>query len=148
MCKLLLLPVLGNGEMSITDNNNACECAICLSDFDEVKSVKCPWVCNHGFHEGCLMRWRSINNSCPTCRCTTVKSTAYKSPIFNRHTSGVIIHQVGNVGEFRVTLSNYKWDTRKCLECMNTRHIVTWTKPYSVLGRCTCGETQAFNYAG
>ena len=120
--------------------------------------VCCPWRCRHAFHEHCVRPWvvalpGTQPRSCPTCRCTerwphpVIPATHVQ---FVRHPTGVVVHQLGPVGDSPVTLDRYtrRWDNRPCLAAPHRRHIVTWTKPYAVVGRCSCGERQAFCYDG
>ena len=128
------------------------ECVVCFEPFAESdKSLKVvtPWRCNHAFHEACVGPWVLANNSCPTCRCTETvpPPTQHTSPLFARHQTGVVIHQLGRV-DFPVTLERYMWDDARCRETPHRRHIVTWTKPYGVIGHCSCGVVQTFNYYG
>lgn len=47
-------------------------CAICFdssfSDIETNESRLFKTSCNHIFHYGCLVKWVSSNNTCPTCR--------------------------------------------------------------------------------
>lgn len=44
------------------------ECAICLENVEK-GNCGCILPCMHVFHEGCIKRWITMNNStCPVCR--------------------------------------------------------------------------------
>lgn len=42
-------------------------CAICLEDF-EIRSEVTVTLCNHMFHEDCIVPWVRSNGQCPVCR--------------------------------------------------------------------------------
>eukprot|EP00427_Karlodinium_veneficum_P034200 CAMPEP_0169279882 /NCGR_PEP_ID=MMETSP1016-20121227/55265_1 /TAXON_ID=342587 /ORGANISM="Karlodinium micrum, Strain CCMP2283" /LENGTH=120 /DNA_ID=CAMNT_0009368079 /DNA_START=419 /DNA_END=781 /DNA_ORIENTATION=- len=57
------ITTLGNANIHAEE-----ECVICLSRDDE-EGV--PWrqlVCNHRFHEPCLLEWLQKSHKCPVCR--------------------------------------------------------------------------------
>ena len=43
------------------------ECTICLNGY-KLNETKKTTDCNHIFHEECLEKWLTTNNSCPLCR--------------------------------------------------------------------------------
>lgn len=47
-----------------TDDDN---CVVCMCDFEEGDKVK-KLICNHQFHEGCIMTWLKNNSTCPMCK--------------------------------------------------------------------------------
>ncbi|CAG9310153.1 unnamed protein product [Blepharisma stoltei] len=57
------LPVLRGSEVSG-------ECSICQESFKPNEQAR-KMPCGHNFHNGCLVRWLQIRNSCPTCRTST-----------------------------------------------------------------------------
>ncbi|XP_020596099.1 RING-H2 finger protein ATL8-like [Phalaenopsis equestris] len=44
------------------------DCAICLQEFADGDVVRMLPNCGHGFHVGCIDLWISSQQSCPTCR--------------------------------------------------------------------------------
>lgn len=45
---------------------NETDCAIC---HEEMKDTNiCTTRCGHKFHHSCMLRWLTINNTCPICR--------------------------------------------------------------------------------
>lgn len=47
-----------------------CECAICLSDFQEGDRVRTLPTCGHTFHKGCIDLWLVRQAECPLCKRT------------------------------------------------------------------------------
>ncbi|KAG2317552.1 hypothetical protein Bca4012_068450 [Brassica carinata] len=43
------------------------QCAVCMDELEEGGDVK-EMPCKHVFHQGCLMPWLELHNSCPVCR--------------------------------------------------------------------------------
>ena len=43
-------------------------CLICLQEERDLKASSCS--CAAFFHEGCLLRWKQVQQSCPACRNT------------------------------------------------------------------------------
>ncbi|KAL7594585.1 hypothetical protein Lser_V15G30044 [Lactuca serriola] len=43
-------------------------CPICLNHFESQESVFRLYGCHHVFHEKCIIKWLSRNNTCPLCR--------------------------------------------------------------------------------
>jgi hypothetical protein len=60
------------------------ECTICLNGYKE-NETKQTTKCTHIFHEECLIKWLSTNNSCPLCR--TELKTKQENIINNIDTS-------------------------------------------------------------
>jgi len=58
------------------DNNEVC--AICLSDFEQNELLIKLTVCNHMFHEACLITWLTKNIFCPYCRRDVRNTNQYK----------------------------------------------------------------------
>ena len=63
----------GNDGLNVVelmdDGSQDAECSICLSKLHE-KPATVIKVCNHAFHEDCILEWigRSTNVSCPLCQ--------------------------------------------------------------------------------
>ncbi|EOA20927.1 hypothetical protein CARUB_v10001260mg [Capsella rubella] len=44
------------------------ECAICLSEFEDVEMLRWMPPCSHTFHANCIDVWLSSRSTCPVCR--------------------------------------------------------------------------------
>lgn len=53
-----------------SDTKTWSECSICLTEFEEMETVKVIPYCRHGFHPMCIEMWLSSHASCPLCRST------------------------------------------------------------------------------
>ena len=53
-------------EPTFTIKEHLDDCSICLEKI--LNDDKHITSCNHSFHEECMARWMSLNNSCPLCR--------------------------------------------------------------------------------
>lgn len=42
-------------------------CVVCMCDFEQDDEVK-KLVCNHTFHNGCIMTWLNNHSTCPICK--------------------------------------------------------------------------------
>tara|TARA_B100000745_G_scaffold4949_1_gene4117 strand:+ start:641 stop:1054 length:414 start_codon:yes stop_codon:yes gene_type:complete len=52
----------------LSDENNLSDCPICLDSFHRNSPI-IILLCNHKFHEQCIIGWlNKDNNSCPLCR--------------------------------------------------------------------------------
>jgi hypothetical protein len=49
-------------------------CVVCLCDFDEHEKVK-KLICNHLFHDGCIMKWFENHATCPICKTSLKENT-------------------------------------------------------------------------
>lgn len=49
------------------DNNNILDCSICHSDIMSYVAVS-PNICDHAFHQECILNWFNYNQNCPLCR--------------------------------------------------------------------------------
>ncbi|KAF5481771.1 hypothetical protein F2P56_002399 [Juglans regia] len=47
---------------------NDCECAVCLSAFEEGEEVRKLPQCKHSFHAPCIDMWLYSHSDCPLCR--------------------------------------------------------------------------------
>ncbi|KAI3792615.1 hypothetical protein L2E82_06498 [Cichorium intybus] len=48
--------------------NDDTTCAICLSDYKLIESLRTIPECNHYFHSECIDEWLKLNATCPVCR--------------------------------------------------------------------------------
>ncbi|KAL2332738.1 hypothetical protein Fmac_013951 [Flemingia macrophylla] len=48
--------------------NNAMDCAVCLTEFEDEDTVKMLPKCAHVFHEHCIDQWLPSRMTCPVCR--------------------------------------------------------------------------------
>ena len=46
---------------------DACDCSICLENFEEGQ-IRKTLPCLHGFHSTCVDKWLSTNGACPVCK--------------------------------------------------------------------------------
>ena len=123
------------------------KCSICLNN---ITFYSTPWTCGHQFHSQCIKTWCQQGKSCPLCR-ETKKAT---NGIIKRLTSKVkkklhsnYTYQIdANYSEV-ITIKKYPWDKKKC-KADETAHNVIYTKPYGVLGCCSCGAVKSYNWVG
>ena len=54
-------------DSNITIKEHLDDCSICLENIINEEHKKIT-TCNHTFHEECMVRWMSLNHSCPLCR--------------------------------------------------------------------------------
>ncbi|XP_042976937.1 RING-H2 finger protein ATL52-like [Carya illinoinensis] len=47
---------------------NDCECAVCLSGFEEGEELRKLLRCKHSFHAPCIDMWLHSHSDCPLCR--------------------------------------------------------------------------------
>lgn len=52
-----------------------CECAVCLSEFQETEKLRMIPNCGHVFHIDCIDVWLQSNANCPLCRNSISSST-------------------------------------------------------------------------
>jgi len=105
-------------------------CCICL---DIVNIQYHPWNCRHNYHIVCANRW---NGTCPLCRCPKKK----KKAAIDNYT-----YMLGMTHGHQVTIKKYQWDKLKCNHTHKS-HKIIYHKPYGVVGICSCGCIQAFNW--
>lgn len=48
-------------------NSELNQCAVCQDEFEKGSKVK-QMPCKHVYHDGCLIPWLQLHNSCPVCR--------------------------------------------------------------------------------
>lgn len=53
---------------SLKGSKQGLECAVCLSEFEEVEILRLLPKCKHGFHIQCLDLWLEHHSTCPLCR--------------------------------------------------------------------------------
>ncbi|CAM0946361.1 unnamed protein product [Alopecurus aequalis] len=54
-------------EATLSEEEAACDCAVCKEVFESGKSV--IWLpCKHYFHGDCIRPWLAIRSTCPVCR--------------------------------------------------------------------------------
>uniref|UniRef100_A0A7N0UEG6 RING-type E3 ubiquitin transferase n=1 Tax=Kalanchoe fedtschenkoi TaxID=63787 RepID=A0A7N0UEG6_KALFE len=56
------------------DGRSFCECAVCLTEFQEEEKLRFIPNCSHAFHIDCIDVWLQNNANCPLCR-TSVSAT-------------------------------------------------------------------------
>ena len=110
-------------------------CCICL---ESVKVKEKPYNCNHCVHIKCAKQW---NKNCPLCKSdfkiisVKKKYTFSISPMFER----------------QLNVNNYKssWKSDQCnsnIKKHNVEFSRSGVSPYGVLGKCSCGIIQSFNF--
>ncbi|CAM9000571.1 unnamed protein product [Rhodiola kirilowii] len=60
------------------NDRTLCECAVCLSEFEEEEKLRFIPNCNHMFHIDCIDVWLQNNANCPLCR-TSISATPVHS---------------------------------------------------------------------
>ena len=105
-------------------------CCICL---DKVKNNSNPYVCKHLIHIECANQWK---NSCPLCK-SNLKIEKYSNKF-----------RLGDIHGYQVTINKYNklWDNSKCNKEYKNNHTIRLDKPYGVIGFCSCGSIQGFNW--
>ncbi|KAF7808317.1 E3 ubiquitin-protein ligase RING1-like [Senna tora] len=56
--------------ITVTDellNSEMNQCAVCQDEFEKGSQVR-QMPCKHVYHDGCLLPWLELHNSCPVCR--------------------------------------------------------------------------------
>ncbi|XP_023733348.1 RING-H2 finger protein ATL16 [Lactuca sativa] len=53
------------------------ECVVCLTDFQEMDTLRVLPSCNHAFHLDCIDIWLQNNANCPLCRLSISGNTRY-----------------------------------------------------------------------
>ncbi|KAJ0092571.1 hypothetical protein Patl1_25147 [Pistacia atlantica] len=56
---------------------NFCECAVCLSEFQEDEKLRIIPNCSHVFHIDCIDVWLQSNANCPLCRTSISPTTRF-----------------------------------------------------------------------
>ncbi|XP_074374433.1 uncharacterized protein LOC141714836 [Apium graveolens] len=51
----------------ITQENDHVKCTVCLEEF-KVGDMTKVLPCSHYYHEGCIIHWLEMHNTCPVCR--------------------------------------------------------------------------------
>ncbi|RLM61639.1 hypothetical protein C2845_PM14G17170 [Panicum miliaceum] len=64
------------------------ECAVCLSEFDDDKTLRLVPRCAHAFHAGCIDAWLASHVTCPVCR--GVLAPDYEAPAPPLAPAGVV----------------------------------------------------------
>ena len=107
-------------------------CCICL---DTIKKNENPYECNHLVHKKCAKQW---NKSCPLCKSEMKFNNKNKKYIF----------EIGTTHGFNINVNTYLklWNKNKCNNINNNNHIVKLNKPFGIVGYCSCGSIQSFNY--
>ena len=62
-------------------------CGICLENKDKNGKLVKKTKCGHLFHQSCLNRWLSINNTCPICRVDLTESQSTRNSRRNNNTN-------------------------------------------------------------
>ena len=83
------------------------ECTICLNGYKE-NETKQTTKCTHIFHEECIIKWLSTNNSCPLCRTKlkTINNIDNIDRLRDILDNDSILDRVGNFPEYN-TIDNY-----------------------------------------
>ncbi|KAF9613375.1 hypothetical protein IFM89_007453 [Coptis chinensis] len=53
---------------SLKGSREGLECAVCLSKFEEIETLRLLPKCKHAFHVNCVDQWLENHSSCPLCR--------------------------------------------------------------------------------
>mmetsp|Transcript_9428 Transcript_9428/g.14494 ORF Transcript_9428/g.14494 Transcript_9428/m.14494 type:complete len:246 (+) Transcript_9428:203-940(+) len=67
-------------ENGVTQDDNICP--ICLESFDvDNDIIVSPKVCNHKFHDTCILSWLEEHTDCPNCRCEMITEADVRSVV-------------------------------------------------------------------
>ncbi|MBA0602647.1 hypothetical protein Golax_000799 [Gossypium laxum] len=72
---------------TVTVNGNV-QCAICLEDIEIGNEAK-EMPCEHKFHDGCIIPWLELHNSCPVCRFQLPLDDSKTEPNGNRNSGRI-----------------------------------------------------------
>ncbi|CAK7323676.1 unnamed protein product [Dovyalis caffra] len=62
------LPIYVYQQTEGQDEDDAIECAVCLSMLEDQEMVRSLPNCKHTFHAECIDKWLSSHSTCPICR--------------------------------------------------------------------------------
>lgn len=77
------LPVSVHRSFDIGSTNDAAECCICLSLFENEDRIKVLPGCQHTYHSDCVDLWLGTQSSCPLCRISLKNITPSASSLAN-----------------------------------------------------------------
>ncbi|KAA3487420.1 E3 ubiquitin-protein ligase RING1-like [Gossypium australe] len=72
---------------TVTVNGNV-QCAICLEDIEIGNEAK-EMPCEHKFHDGCIIPWLELHNSCPVCQFQLPLDDSKTEPNGNRNSGRI-----------------------------------------------------------
>ncbi len=73
-------------------------CSICLSFYDNDKTIKCCFENNHQFHPKCAKKWYQHHKSCPLCR----------SPFFSNDENDIVVMKINDNFDNTSIIEYYK----------------------------------------
>lgn len=106
-------------------------CCICL---DNIKHTEKPYECNHLIHKNCANIW---NKNCPLCKSEMIR---------DKENDKKYDFKIGKTNGFNININIYEklWKKNKCDN--SNFHKIILDKPYGIVGYCSCGSIQSFNY--
>ena len=80
------------------------------------------------------------------CAPSAWKPSTWKIRALQRNSTSKFTFQIGISWGYQITISKYPWEKKNCIKKKCNEHIITYSKPHGVLGTCTCGEIQSYNW--
>ncbi|KAI3748075.1 hypothetical protein L6452_10929 [Arctium lappa] len=115
------LPVFMYTQVVGTNYKQSFDCAVCLSEFNEMDKLRLLPTCSHAFHINCIDTWLLSNSTCPLCRNTLFNhGVSMDNPVFEfdemREADGIVAgskiveheQMVAEKGVFLVRLGKFR----------------------------------------
>mmetsp|Transcript_20617 Transcript_20617/g.30359 ORF Transcript_20617/g.30359 Transcript_20617/m.30359 type:complete len:253 (+) Transcript_20617:152-910(+) len=82
----VLMDSWNSAVLSVRSLRSMPSCAICLKEYEagDILSWSKQEQCTHAFHEECIVKWLSMHDDCPLCRCVIMRDDLEGSVPNNR----------------------------------------------------------------